>query len=57
MRTFRHLEDFADLVLKLHYKGKTPERIVEIVKQKEKYQLPLDDIKRILSLHEKGDFE
>lgn len=53
----RNFRDFADLVLELHYKGKGPERIVEIVNEKENYDLSIDDVKNILRCHENGYIE
>jgi hypothetical protein len=49
------IREVAELVLDLHYKNITPERIVEIVREKENYKLSIEDIKNIISLHEEGD--
>ncbi len=57
MKMNRNLGEFANLVLELHYENKPPERIIEIVKRQENYELSIANINEILSLHEKGDFE
>jgi hypothetical protein len=57
VKLHKTLNDFVKLVLGLHYKGISPERIVEIVKEKENYDLSINDVKRILSWHEKGYVE
>lgn len=56
MQRIRNVTDFADLVLKLHYDNVSHERIVEIVKERENYgQFSLEDVKKIISLHEEGE--
>jgi hypothetical protein len=57
MKGVKHLRDYANLVLDLHYGGKSPEEIVEIVKEKEDYDLSIDRVKKIISLHEEGYYE
>jgi hypothetical protein len=57
MRVIKNLSDFAELVLDLHYKNISPDRIVEIVKEKENYDLSIDDVKKIVSWHEEGYIE
>jgi hypothetical protein len=49
-------KEVAELVLRLHYKNITPERIVEIVREKINCKLSIEKIKEIISLDEKGIF-
>jgi hypothetical protein len=49
-------KEVHELVLRLHYENIIPERIVEIVREKMKYKLSIEEIKKIISLDEEGIF-
>ncbi len=47
-------KEVHELVLDLHYKNIIPERIVEIVGEEKNYKLSIEEIKKIIFLHEDG---
>jgi IS30 family transposase len=54
MRTFKHNKE---LILELHYKNKSREQIVKILKEKERIDISVEDVKETIKLHELGEIE
>jgi len=58
MKTFDHIDEHKqELILELHYRNKSPEQIVKILKEKNSLDISVVDVKETINSHEKGEIE